>query len=135
MKSMAQIITWDGQQALTLLDKDKAERVKAMMGEGKAFIDLGDLGMLIISSIKSFKYILMPDGQPNVLNARGERVEELINRSPDWNIPELATKMLECGFNPYGGKYAYGNPTSEQYQEIRELRAKLLNKAELGRRY
>lgn len=71
MKRMAQIITWDGQTAVTLLDEAKAERVKGMMGEGKAFIDLGDLGMLVVSSIKSFQYILMPDDQPDILYIRG----------------------------------------------------------------
>ena len=103
MKRMAQIITWDGQQALTLLDEDKAERVKAMMGEGKAFIDLGNLGMLIVSSIKSFQYVLMPDEQADVLNMRGIKAERIINRPRYWNDPDVTAERLAAGEDPLGG--------------------------------
>lgn len=104
MKRMAQIISWDGEIALTLLNENKAERVKEMMADGKAFVEVGELGLLIIASIKSFEYILMPDDEPDVLNLRGDRAERLLNRHKRWNNPEEAAKLLESHANPYGNR-------------------------------
>ena len=67
--------------------------------------------MLIVSTIKSFQYVLMPDEQVDVLNMRGVKAERIINRPRCWNDPDVAAERLAAGQDPLGGHKLWQPPS------------------------